>query len=123
MSIGIGMMIGGALIAVLGLLLLFNHSGTAKIVTGLLLACVGLGCLGIGYTLDQKTEVTYTVVEITDVSVRDDNKQYRVTLKGANGTETWIYVNDNQLYRFPKEESVTLLKSELKSFRDQKTTS
>lgn len=122
MNMGIGIMIAGGLIAVFGLLLLFNHSGNAKIILGIVLAAAGLGGVGVGYTMDQKTEVTYTVVEITDVSVRDDNKQYRVTLKSEKGTDTWIYVNSNLLYKFPKGEAVTMRKRELKAYSQQNNT-
>lgn len=120
MSLGIGLMIGGGLLALLGVLLLFNHNGTAKIVVGIILACVGLGALGVGYTMDQKTEVTYTVVSITAISAREENNSYRVTLKAEGGAETWVYVNDNQLYIFPEGEQVTMTKSMLKTYREQK---
>ncbi len=119
MSLGIGIMIAGGLVAVLGLLLLFNRSGTGMLILGIVLAAVGLGGVGVGYTMDQQREVTYTVVEITDVSVRDDNKQYRVTLKSESGTETWIYVNDNQLMNFPKDSQITMQKRELKTYKEQ----
>lgn len=121
MSLGIGMMIGGGLFALLGVLLLFNHNGIGKIIGGIVMAVVGLGCLGVGYSLDQKTEITYTVTEITAVSARDDNNEYRLTLKPENGAETWIYVNDNQLILFPKGEQVTLTKREVKAYREQTT--
>ena len=119
--IGIGVMVIGGLFALLGVMLLINHNGGAKIIIGIIMAALGLAGVGIGYTLDQRVEVTYTVTEITDISVREDNKQYRVTLKSEGGTDTWIYVNDNQLLKFPKGEKVTLKKQELKVYRDQKS--
>lgn len=119
MSLGIGLMIGGGLVAVLGVLLLLNHNGVAKMVVGLILAVVGLGVLGVGYTMDQKTEVTYTVVEITAVSARQENNNYRVRLKAEGGTDTWIYVNDSQIDMFPKDGQVTMTKSMLKTYRNQ----
>ena len=117
--IGIGVMVIGGLFALLGVMLLLNHNGGAKIIIGIVMAAIGLGGVGVGYTLDQRVEVTYTVEEITDVSVREDNKQYRITLKSDGGTETWIYVSDNQLFKFPQDEKVTLTKQELKGYRDQ----
>lgn len=119
--IGIGVMVIGGLVALLGVLLLINHNGGAKIIIGIVLAALGLGGVGIGYTLDQRVEVTYTVAGITQISARDENNEYRVTLKSESGTETWIYVNDNQLYAFPNGEQVTLSKSQVKAYRDQKT--
>ena len=121
--LGIGIMVIGGLFALLGVLLLINHIGGAKIIIGIVMAAVRLAGVGVGYTLDQRVQVTYTVSAITDVSVREDNKQYRVTLKSDSGTETWIYVNDNQLFKFPENEKVTLTKQELKVYRDQDNTS
>lgn len=120
--IGIGVMVIGGLIALLGVLLLINHNGGAKIIIGIILAALGLGGVGVGYTLDQRVEVTYTVAGITQISARESNNEYRVTLRGEAGTETWIYVNDNQLYLFPESEQVTMSRAQLKVYRDQKTT-
>lgn len=117
--IGIGVMVIGGLVALLGVLLLINHNGGAKILFGIIMAALGLAGVGVGYTLDQGVEVTYTVTEITPVSARDDNNEYRVTLRSENGTDTWIYLNDNQLAAFPKDAEVTLTKNQLKVYRDQ----
>lgn len=119
--IGIGVMVIGGLVALLGALLLINHNGGAKIIIGIVMAALGLAGVGVGYTLDQRVEVTYTVAEITEVSARDTNNEYRVTLKSEGGTDTWIYVNDNQLAAFPKGESVTLTKRQIKVYREKKT--
>ncbi len=119
--IGIGVMVIGGLVALLGVLLLINHNGGAKIIIGIVMAAAGLAGVGVGYTLDQRVEVTYTVHEITQISARDTDNEYRVTLRSESGTETWIYVNDNQLYLFPKDEQVTMSKSSLKAYRDQKS--
>ncbi len=119
MSIGIGIMIIGGLVAVLGLLLL--KGGGGKTIAGIIIAVVGLAGLGVGYTMDQRTEVTYTVTEITAVSSRDTDNNYRVTLKAENGSETWIYVTDDQLISFPKDKQVTMTKSRLKELRKEKT--
>ena len=118
--LGIGVMVIGGLFALLGVMLLINHNG-AKIIIGIVMAALGLAGVGVGYTLDQRVEVTYTVVDITAVSARDKDNSYRVTLQSDGGTETWIYVNDSQLYSFPKDEEVTLTKRQLKYYRDQES--
>ena len=121
MALSLGLMIAGGLVAVLGFIMLFTKIGTAKIIGGIVLATLGLGCIGVGYTLDQFSEVTYTVVDVSLVSVKDTNDDYRVTLRDENGIDTWIYVNENQLHAFPKNEQVTMQKRQVKVFRDQKT--
>ena len=117
--LGVSVMVLGGLVALIGVLLLINHSGGAKVIGGIVLAALGLAGVGVGYTLDQHVEVTYTVKEITEVSARDTNQVYRVTLKPESGAETWIYVNDSQLYTFPKGEEVTLTKSQVKMYKEQ----
>lgn len=120
--LGIGIMVIGGLVALLGAMLLINHSGGGKIIAGILMATLGLAGVGVGYTIDQKVEVTYTVSDITQISERAENNEYRVTLKSESGTDVWIYVNDNQLITFPKGEKVTMTKHQLKIYRDQKST-
>ena len=117
--LGIGVMIIGGLFALLGVLLLISHNGGAKVIIGIVMAAVGLGGVGIGYTLDQGVEVNYTVSGITALTDRDENNQYRITLRSEGGTETWIYVNDNQLAAFPQGETVTMTKRQVKMYRDQ----
>ena len=117
--LGIAVMVLGGLVALIGVLLLVNHSGGAKVIGGIVLAALGLAGVGVGYTLDQHVEVTYTVSEITEVSARDTNQVYRVTLKSEAGTDTWIYLNDNQIAAFPEGEQVTLKKSQVKMYKDQ----
>lgn len=115
MALSLGLMIGGGLVALLGFIMLFTKMGGAKIIGGIVIATAGLACIGVGYTLDQYTEVTYTVVDITLVSVKDEDEDYRVTLRDENGIDIWVYVNDNQLYKFPKNEQVTMQKRMLKA--------
>jgi hypothetical protein len=117
--LGIGIMVIGGLFAVLGVLLLLNHNGGAKIIIGIVMAAAGLAGAGVGYTIDQKVEVTYTVSDITAVSARDSNNVYRVKLVSDGGVDTWIYLNDNQLPAFPQGEKVTLTKRQLKVYTDQ----
>ncbi len=120
MTLSLGLMIAGALVAVLGLMLLLKHSGTVKILLGIVLAAAGLGCVGVGYTIDQRTEVTYTVSEITPVSARDTDNIYRVSLKGVGTTDTWVYVDDSQLVLFPKGEQITMEKRQIKALHSEK---
>ncbi len=120
MTLSLGLMIGGALVAVLGIILLLTRMGSFKILFGIVLAVVGLGAVGVGYTLDQFTEVTYSVVEAIPVSVRDDENQYRVTLKDENGIDTWIYVQGEQLGNYQKGNKVTMLKSQVRSLQEMK---
>ena len=120
--LGIGVMVIGGLFALLGVLLMINHNGGAKIIIGLVMAAVGLGGVGVGYTLDQKVEVTYTVSKVQEVSARDTNNEYRVTLHPESGADTWIYVNDNQLMKFQEGKQITMTKREVKMLKEQKTT-
>lgn len=120
MTLALGLMIAGALVTVFGLLLLLRHNGSLKILFGIVLAAAGLGCAGVGYTLDQMTKVTYTVSEITAVSARDADNVYRVSLKGVDTTDTWVYVNESQLVLFPEGEQVTMEKRQIKALRDEK---
>ena len=117
--LGICIMVLGGLVALIGALLLFNHNGGAKIIIGIVLAALGLGGAGVGYTIDQGVETTYTVTAITALSIRDTDNEYRVTLKAENGTETWIYLNDNQLAAFPEGSQVTMTKRQVKLYRDK----
>lgn len=118
-TVGILGMVLGGLIAIIGVLLAINHSGFGKMIVGVLLAALGLGLVGVGYTFDQMVEVTYKVEEITEVSVRDTNQVYRLTLKNEAGIDTLIYVGQSDLYRFQKGEEVTMTKREVKQMRDQ----
>ncbi len=119
MTLGIGIMIAGGLLGVLGAMFLINHSGMSKVIVGIILLAVGLGGLAAGYGMDQNQEVTYTVTEVTAVSARDTDNVYRVTLKAESGTETWIYLTDNQLTLFPKNEQVTMRKKQLKVYTQE----
>lgn len=119
MTLAYGLMIVGALVVVLGLTLVFKRSGTAKIIFGIVLTAAGLGCIGVGYTIDQRTEVTYMVAEITAVSARDTDNTYRVSLKGVGTTDTWVYVSDSQLILFPEGEQITMEKRQIKALRSE----
>ena len=79
MTLSLGLMIGGALAAVLGVILLLTRMGTVKLLGGLVLAVVGLGAVGVGYTLDQHSMETFSVVEAIPISTRVDEDCYRVT--------------------------------------------
>ena len=119
LSMGMWILIGSALVAALGLLLLLNHGRIATIIFGVLFLLAGLSGVKVGYDLDQTTEVEYTVTEITAVTARDNNNNYRVTLKNSAGVETWIYVKDDNLYRFPKDETITITKEQVKRYSIQ----
>jgi len=119
LSTGMWVLIGGALVAVLGLLLLLNHGRIATIIFGILFLVAGLCAAKVGYDLDQTTQEEYTVTEITAVTARDTNNNYRVTLKNEAGVETWIYVNDDNLYRFPLDETITITKEQIKRYSIQ----
>ena len=119
LSTGMWILIGGALVAVLGLLLLLNHGKTVTIIFGILLLVVGLSAGKFGYDLDQTTEVQYTVTEVTAITAKDTNNNYRVTIKNEAGVETWIYVTEENLYRFPKDEVVTMTKEQVKRYSSQ----
>lgn len=119
LSVGMYILIGSALLAVLGLLLLLNHGKIVTIIFGILFLAGGLGGVKVGYDLDQTTEAEYTVTEITAVTARDTGNQYRVTLKNSAGVESWIYVQEDNLYRFPKEETITITKAEIKRYSSQ----
>ncbi|MBR1529777.1 MAG: hypothetical protein IJ642_10815 [Oscillospiraceae bacterium] len=119
LSMGMWILIGSGLVAALGLLLLLNHGKIATIIFGVLFLVGGLCGAKVGYDLDQSTETEYTVTEITAVTARDNNNNYRVTLKNSAGVETWIYVNDDNLYRFPKDETITITKEQVKRYSIQ----
>ena len=119
LSLGMWILIGGGLGAVLGLLMLLNHGKISTIIIGILLLVAGLSAAKIGYDLDQTTEVEYTVTEVTAVTARDNNNNYRITLKNSAGVETWIYVTEDNLYRFPKDETITITKEMVKRYSDQ----
>lgn len=119
LSMGMWVLIIGALVAVLGLLLLLNHGKTATIIFGVLFLLAGLCATKVGYDMDQTTEVEYTITEITAVTERDNNNNYRITLKNSAGVETWIYVNDDNLSRFPKDETIKITKEQVKRYSIQ----
>ncbi|MCR4644958.1 MAG: hypothetical protein K5695_06060 [Oscillospiraceae bacterium] len=119
MTLSLGLMIGGALAAVLGVILLLTRMGTVKLLGGLVLAVIGLGAVGVGYTLDQHSLETYSVVEAIPISTRVDEDCYRVTLKSENGVDTWIYVNGNQVMNYQVGNKVTLQKSVVNSLRER----
>ena len=112
-------LIGGGLAALLGVLMLLNHGKIATIIIGILLLVAGLSAAKVGYDMDQITEVEYTVTEITAVSVREDDNNFRVTLKNSAGVETWIYVPEANLYLFPKDETITITKEQVKRYSKQ----
>lgn len=120
LTTGIYILIAGALFAILGLLLLFNHGKIITIILGVLFLVAGLCGLKFGYDLDQSTESQYTVTEITAVTARNSNNNYRVTIKNSAGVETWIYVTDENLFRFPKDEEITMTKKDVKKYSTQK---
>ncbi len=120
LSLGMWVLIGGGLLAALGLLMLLNHGKIATIIIGILLLVGGLSAAKIGYDLDQTTEVEYTVTEITAVSARDTGNNYRVTLKNNSGVETWIYVPEENIILFPKDATVTMTKEQVKRYSEQK---
>ena len=119
LSTGMWILIGGGLAAVLGLLMLLNHGKISTIIIGILLLVIGLSGAKIGYDLDQETEEQYTVVEITATTAKDADNTYRITLKNSSGVETWIYVKEDNLYRFPKDDTVTMTKAEVKKYSEQ----
>ena len=122
LTTGLYILIGGALVAVLGFLLLCNHGKTLTIILGILFLVAGLCGIKVGYDLDQSTETVYTVTEITAVTARDNNNNYRVSIKNQAGVETWIYVKEENLFRFPKDEEITMTKKEVKKYSDQNAT-
>ncbi len=119
LSMGMWILIGSALFAVLGLLLLLNHGKTVTIIFGVLLLVGGLCGAKVGYDLDQTTEVEYVVTDITAVTARDNDNNYRITLKNSAGVETWIYVKEDNLYRFPKDETIKITKEQVKRYSIQ----
>ena len=119
-TMGMYILIAGGLFAVLGFLLLCNHGKIATIIFGVLFLVAGLCGVKFGYDLDQSTESQYTVSEITAVTARDNNNNYRVTLKNSAGVETWIYVNDDNLSKFPKNEVIIMTKKDVKKYSSQK---
>ena len=118
-SLGLLIMILGGLIAVIGALIAIGRRGAGAMIVGIVLAALGLGGVGIGYTFDQQTEVTYLVQNIEPMTARDNNQNYRVQLQSESGVDTWIYIKEDQLFRFTKGEEVTMRKSEIKALRDE----
>jgi hypothetical protein len=119
--LGICIMVAGGLVALIGILLLVNHGTPAKVIIGVVLGALGLGAVGVGYTLDQSIEVNYTVSGIMKLSDRGDGTdEYRVTLKDEKGTSTWIYLNDSTIAAFPEGKEVTMTKRQVKMYRDEK---
>ncbi|MBR7038300.1 MAG: hypothetical protein IKI21_03520 [Oscillospiraceae bacterium] len=118
-SLGLLIMILGGLIAVVGALIAIGRRGAGAMIVGIVLAALGLGGVGIGYTFDQQSEVTYTVQDVQPMTARDNNQNYRVQLQSESGVDTWIYIKEDQLYRFTKGEEVTMRKSEIKALRDE----
>lgn len=120
LTMGMYILIGSALVALLGMLLLCNHGKVATIIFGILFLVAGLCGVRFGYDLDQSVESQYTVTEITAVTARDNNNNYRITIKNEAGIETWIYVSDENLFRFPKDEVITMTKKDVKKYSKQK---
>ena len=119
LTTGMYLLIGGALVAVLGFLLLCNHGKVLTIIFGMLFLVAGLCGVKFGYDLDQSTETVYTVKEITAVTARDSNNNYRISIKNQSGVETWIYVTEDNLFRFPKDQEITMTKKEVKQYSRQ----
>ena len=119
LTLGMWVLIGGGLAALLGVLFLVTGGRMGKIIAGILLLVIGGSAAKIGYDLDQSTEVEYTVTEITAVTERDSDNNYRVTIKDASGVETWIYVPESNLYRFPKDETIKITKAQVKEYSNQ----
>ena len=119
--LGICIMGVGGLFALLGILLLVNHGTPVKVIIGIVLAALGLGAVGVGYTLDQNVEVNYTVTGIMQLSDRGDGTdEYRVTLSDEKGTNTWIYISDKNIAAFPSGGQVTMTKRQVNMYRDEK---
>lgn len=118
MGLGMLLLIAGILFTILGLLLLFNHGKLITIIFGILFLLIGLGGAKFGYDLDQDVTVEYTVTEITAVTARDDNDNYRITIKDSSGVETWLYITTDDLSRFPQGETIVITKGELKKYRN-----
>lgn len=125
-TLGLGILAAGALFLILGLIFLFRHSGAAGIVVGLILAVAGAGGAFVGYDMDQRSEVTYTVGSVVDqYSGTVANSQYTVELKVAEGMTlfgdtTMIYVSGDQVDTYKTGETITLTKRQLKALQTQK---
>ncbi|MDE6731078.1 MAG: hypothetical protein K2J71_09930 [Oscillospiraceae bacterium] len=119
LTTGMYLLIGGALVAILGFLLLCNHGKVLTIILGVLFLVAGLCGVKFGYDLDQSTETVYTVTEVTAVTARDNNNNYRISIKNQSGVETWIYVTEENLFRFPKDQEITMTKKEVKKYSKQ----
>ena len=123
LSVGMWVLIGGGLATLLGIIMLLNRGKISTIIIGILLLVCGLSAAKVGYDLDQSTEVEYTVTEITAVTERDENNTYRITLKDSTGVETWIYVKQDNLFRFPKDETIKITKEKVKEYSDANSAS
>ena len=120
--LGICVMVAGGLVALIGILLLVNHGTPAKVIIGVVLGALGLGAVGVGYTLDQSLEVTYTVSDVMQLTDRDNgSNDYRVTLVDDKGISTWIYLDDSTIAAFPKGKEVVMTKRQVNMYRDEKT--
>jgi len=115
MSTSLLMLIGGAVVAFIGLGVLSRKS-VVSVMIGIVLLFTGGGCAFMGWDGMQREPKDYIVNEITDVSNSADAKK-RVSLTPAGGgAPTWIYVSPDEMYKFEKGSTVTLTKTELDKY-------
>ena len=121
-TIGTAVMAGGSFDFVFGVIFTRHSNGFGKMILGIVIAAAGAGVGGIGYTIDQRTEMEYTVVEITAVTARDSNDNtYRVELSYGDGAETFIYIDQKYASKFAKGNTITMMKKDLKIYQKDVT--
>ncbi|HAJ96558.1 MAG TPA: hypothetical protein DCO72_02305 [Ruminococcus sp.] len=120
-TIGTAVIAVGVLIFIFGVLFTRHSNGFGKLLLGIVIAAAGAGVGGIGYTMDQRTEVDYTVVEVTPVTARDDGNTYRVELSYGDGAETIIYIDEKYKDKFAKGNTITMMKKDLKIYEKDVT--
>ena len=118
---GLAVMIVGILVFIFGVLFARHSNGFGKMILGIVIAAAGAGVGGIGYTMDQRTEVEYTVIEVTSVSTRDDDPTLRVQLEYGDGLETVIYIDGKYRDKFAKGNTITMMKKDLKIYEKDVT--
>lgn len=120
-TLGLGVMIVGILVFIFGVLFTRHSNGFGKMLLGIVIAAAGAGVGGIGYTMDQRTEVEYTVVEVTAVTDRAEGNTYRVELSYGDGAETVIYIDQKYSSKFAKGNKITMMKKDLKIYEKDVT--
>ncbi|MEE5992682.1 MAG: hypothetical protein V3G42_05510 [Oscillospiraceae bacterium] len=120
-TIGTAVMLVGILIFVLGVVFARHSNGFGKLILGIVIAAAGAGVGGIGYTMDQRTEMEYTVVEVTAVTAKDNDNTFRVQLSYGDGAETIIYVDEKYMDKFEKGNTITMMKKDLKLYQKDVT--